>query len=207
MKRDKFKFLKLLSEYRSLKYELKYVKEVLGDIHLQFQMFYIAWCAENGVDLEELTKRNQRRIDMSFVMQKSHKIKQNLMLTTFKEEQEDTVDGIKPAYKAIARKLHPDLLNQDDPRFTEYEEDFKRASAANEEGRWGELFDIIDKHNITLKDYKDAIDCLRFDIERVDADLKKEKGTYNWLYSQAETEQERIQIVKGFLKHMYRWQE
>ncbi len=30
MKRDKFKFLKLLNEYRSLNYELKYVKEVLG---------------------------------------------------------------------------------------------------------------------------------------------------------------------------------
>ena len=49
MKRGKFKFLKLLNEYRSINYELKYVRDVLEDVHLEFDVFYRTWCVENNV--------------------------------------------------------------------------------------------------------------------------------------------------------------
>jgi hypothetical protein len=205
VRKDKFKFLKLLNEYRSIDYELQYVKEHLGDVHLEFEVFYRTWCANNGVDLDELNKRNQRKVDMIFLNEKSHDIKQGLMLESFKEDKSDSVKGIKHVYKSVARKLHPDLLDSSDPRFEEYENDFKKASSANEEGRWGELFDIVDKHGISLKSYKEAIECLRFDIKRVKEDLEKEKSTYSWLYSEAESAEQRVGIVKRFLKHLYGW--
>ena len=96
-----------------------------------------------------------------------------------KQSIEKRLKKIKPAkLKAIAKKLHPDALKMDDPRRAEYEEDFKRASAANNEGRWGELFDIVDRHGVPLKEYKEAIECLKFDIKRIKAELEKEKSTY-----------------------------
>ena len=97
-------------------------------------------------------------------------------------------------------------MRQDDPRLEEYEEDFKKASNANQKGSWGELFDVVDRHKIELKDYKEAIECLKFDIKRLKADLKKEKGSYSWLYSNAESEEQRVEIVKRFLRHLFGWE-
>ena len=205
MKKDKFKFLKLLNEYRSIEYELKYVRATLEDTHLEFEMYYREWCANNGVDLQKLNERNQRKVDMIFMEGKAHKLKQELMLASFKEEKVSNGSNLKHVYKAIARKLHPDLLSNDDPRLEEYEEDFKKASSANEKGRWGELFDVVEKHGINLKDYKEAIECLKFDIKRLKADLEKEKGTYSWLYSEAESEEQRVGVVKRFLRHLFGW--
>tara|TARA_B100000287_G_scaffold264164_1_gene248595 strand:- start:3052 stop:3675 length:624 start_codon:yes stop_codon:yes gene_type:complete len=205
MKRGKFKFLKLLNEYRSINYELKYVRDVLEDVHLEFEDFYRTWCAENNVDLEELNQRNQRKVDMIFMENKAHKIKQELMLSSFKEERVEAAPSLKQVYKSIARKLHPDLLDTEDPRLEEYEEGFKKASRAHEEGKWGELFDLVDKHNIKLKEYKEAIECLKFDIKRVKSDLEKEKSTYSWLYYEAESDEQRIGVVKRFLKHLFGW--
>ena len=124
----------------------------------------------------------------------------------FKEETTETRD-LKYLYRALARKLHPDVIADDDPRKDEYENAFKRASSANNKGRWGELFDIIDKYNIHLRKYKDAIECLEFDIERIKKELNKEKSTYSWMLQEAKTEEEKHEIVKRFLRHLFGWNE
>jgi hypothetical protein len=204
MKRDKFKFLKLLSEYRSLNYELKYVREVLEEGHIEFEYYYRKWCIDNGVDLGQLNERNQRKVDTIFIEEKSHKMKQEVALLEFKEEAVETRD-LKYIYKALARKLHPDVIDSEDPRKAEYEDAFKRASAANESGKWGEFFDIVDKYDIHLRKYEDAIECLEFDIKRITADLDKEKGTYSWLLYEAETEEQKHGVVKQFLSHLFGW--
>jgi len=204
MKRDKFKFLKLLSEYRSLDYELKYVKEVLEDGHLEFEEYYRDWCVDHGINLQELNERNQRRVDTIFIEEKSHKMKQEVALSEFNEGSTETRD-LKYLYRALARKLHPDVISEEDPRKNEYENAFKRASSAKNKGRWGELFDIIDKYNIHLRKYKDAIECLEFDIERIKKELNKEKSTYSWMLQQAETEEQKHEIVKRFLRHLFGW--
>ena len=205
MKKGKFKFLKFLNEYRSVESELQYVQAILGDAHLEFEVLYKVWCVENNVDLEELNKKNQRKVDMIFVETASHKIKQGLELREFKDEKHTESKSLKDIYKTIAKKLHPDALKMDDPRRAEYEEDFKKASAANDEGKWGEFFDIVDRHGVTLKEYKEAIECLRFDIKRIKADLEKEKNTYSWLYHEAESDQQRENVIKKFLKHLFGW--
>ena len=205
MKRGKFKFLKLLNEYRSIDYELKYVRDVLEEAHQEFEIFYRTWCVENDVDLQQLNERNQRKVDMIFMEEKAHKMKQGLMLASFKEEKEESGANLKHIYKSIARKLHPDLLDAEDPRLEEYEADFKRATSAKEEGKWGELFDVVDKHGIKLKEYKEAIECLKFDIKRVEADLEKEKSSYSWHYHEAESDEQRGGVVKRFLRHLFGW--
>ncbi len=204
MKKDKFKFLKLLSEYRSLNYELKYVKEVLSDAHVEFEKYYRTWCVENDIDIGELNKRNQRKVDMIFIQEKSFNMTRELAMREFKEEKNDAKD-LKHLYKSIARKLHPDTLMEDDPRKSEYEEAFKKATAADRAGRWGDLFDIVDKYSIPLSEYKDAIECLRFDIERIESELQKEKSTYSWLLYEAEAKEEKNEIVKSFLRHLFGW--
>lgn len=204
MKIGKFKFLKLLNEYRSLKYELGYIQEVLQEGHHEFEIYYRQWCAENGVDLVELNKKNQRKVDTIFIQEKSHKLKEDLAIKEFKEERKEEKD-FKEVFKAVARKLHPDTLRENDPRKEEYEEAFKKAIGANEEGRWGDLFDVVDHYKIPLKNYKDAIKCLEFDIEKINRLINKEKSTYSWLLHEAETEQQKENVVKKFLSHLFGW--
>jgi len=204
MKRGKFKFLKLLNEYRSLKYELEYVQDVLREGHEEFEIYYRQWCAKNNVDLAELNKRNQRKVDMIFIQEKSHRMKEDLAIKEFKEEKREE-KNFKDIFRTVARKLHPDKLEDSDPRKEEYEEAFKKAAGANEEGRWGDLFDVVDHYKIPLKEYKDAIKCLEFDIEKIKRLIDKEKGTYSWLLQEAETEQQKENVVKKFLSHLFGW--
>ena len=65
----KLKFKKLLNEYKSNKYELEMIREILKDAHLEFEVYYRRWCAENDVDLVELTKNNQEKVDKIFIAQ------------------------------------------------------------------------------------------------------------------------------------------
>jgi len=153
--KGRLKFMKLLNEFRSLDYELKYVKEILREGHLEFEMYYRKWCEDNEVDLAALNKKNEKKIEASFQKTNSTQIKQMV-----ERKEEASKKDFKSLYKAIARKLHPDTLKNDDPRKFEYSEAFKKATDAKSNGKWGQLFDVVDKYDIYLGDYDDAIECL-----------------------------------------------
>ena len=63
---DKYRFKKLLNEYKSLDYEYKMVKEILKDGHLDFEVFYRQWCALRDIDLDQLNKNNQKKVTQIF---------------------------------------------------------------------------------------------------------------------------------------------
>ena len=73
--KNRLKFLKLLSEFRSKNYELKYIREVLDEAHLEFEIYHRKWCAENNVDLAALNSKNQRKVDMPFINSQPTKLK------------------------------------------------------------------------------------------------------------------------------------
>ena len=201
MMKGRLKFLKLLNEFRSKNYELEYVLEVLKDAHLEFEVYYRTWCAENDVDLEELNRKNQRKVDMEFINSQTTKLRKKVIAEELKEKKPE----LKNLYRNIAKKLHPDKLKDGDPRRWEYEEAFKKASNANASGKWGELFDVVDKYDIYLGEYEDAIDCLKIDIKRVEEELKREKSSYSWLLYEAQEEAQKAQVIKNFLKQLFGW--
>ena len=62
----KLKFKKLLNEYKSHKFELQMIREILKDGHLEFEVFYRRWCAENDVDLAKLNQNNKTNVEIIF---------------------------------------------------------------------------------------------------------------------------------------------
>ena len=118
--KGRLNFLKLLNEFRALDYELKYVKEVLQDAHLEFEVYYRQWCEDNGINLEVLNKQNKARVDAVFKKSSTTEIERLIEQKTEKAQKD-----FKSLYKAIARKLHPDALRSDDPRKFEYSEALK----------------------------------------------------------------------------------
>ena len=199
--KDRLKFLKLLSDFRSKNYELKYVREILDEAHLEFEIYHRKWCAENNVDLAALNSKNQRKVDMAFINSQTTKLKRVII----EEEIEEKKDNFKNLYRHIARKLHPDKLKEGDPRKYEYEEAFKKATEANRSQKWGELFDVVDKYDIYLGEYEDAIECLKVDIKRVEEELKKEKSSYSWALYEAQEEAQKAQVIKNFLRQLFGW--
>src|SRR5210317_931974 len=104
--KERLKFLKLLNEFRSLDYELQYVKEVLGVAHQEFEEYYREWCAENDVDLAELNKANSKKVAVTFQKVDTTELRQKV-----NQKLEAESRDFKSVYRKLAKKLHPDMLS------------------------------------------------------------------------------------------------
>jgi len=195
----KLKFKKLLNEYKSNKYELELIREILKDAHLEFEVFYRAWCAENDVDLGELTKNNQKKVDIIFGQQE-----EGLVRTEHESKKKEVKH--KKTFREIARKIHPDKLETSDPRFWEYTNAFKKVNRAVETEQWGDLFEIADKYEVYMGDYDEIYEDLQNNIVELKQKIKSEEASYSYaLYNCEEDEACKEKVVRNFLWQIFKW--
>jgi len=202
MMREKLKFKKLLSEFRSLEYEYYYNQDILSEAHEYFENFYLKWCDDNGVDLVKLQEEKKSKVQN--IMQENTKehIETHGRFETNKKKTKH-----KEVFRSVAKKIHPDRIGQDDPRFEDYQDAFKRACRATEQEEWGELFDVVDRYNIDIPDYDQANADIETDIERMKVKLKSQKMTYSWhLQNCGDDEVCKERVVKSFLGYMFGWE-
>jgi hypothetical protein len=203
MMREKLKFKKLLSEFRTLEYEYYYNQEVLRDAHEYFENYYLKWCDDNGVDLAKLQEEKKSKV--ANIMQQNT---QDHIDTHGRFETNKKKIKHKEVFRSVARKIHPDRIGQDDPRYEDYQEAFKRACRATEQEEWGELFDVVDKYEIEIPDYDEANESIAKDIERMGEKIKSQKMTYSWhLQNCGDDEVCKSRVVKAFLNYMFGWVE
>jgi len=196
---QKLKFKKLLNEYKSYKFELEMVREILKDGHLEFEVFYRRWCAENDVDLDDLNKSNSKKVQVIFE-------KQEEGLTLIEKPSQVNTDKHKKVFREIARKIHPDKLETSDPRFWEYTNSFKDANRAIEKQKWGDLFEIVEKYDIWLTDYHEACEDIQKSIDETKQLIESEKRTYSWsLHECGDDSGCKEKVVKNFLHHLFGW--
>ena len=195
----KLKFKKLLNEYKSNKYELELIREILKDAHLEFEVFYRRWCAENDVDLPDLTEKNQKTVDIIFNQQE-----EALVATEHVPKKKEAKH--KKTFREIARKIHPDKLETSDPRFWEYTNAFKKVNRAVETEQWGDLFEIADKYEVFLGDYDEVFKDLRINITELKEKIKAESASYSYaLYNCEDDEECKEEVVRNFLWHIFKW--
>ena len=199
--RKKLKFKKLLNQYRSLRFELEFIEDVLSEYHLIFEETYRKYCVENDIDLQALHEQNQEKVEKLF----SNK-------PVPKEEEEEIVENKamssrhKSLYRDLAKKLHPDLLPEGDPRYDEYEQAFKEAAAAFDNSSWGDLFDLAERFDVNARNFGPLCDSLEEDIEKISAKIDNEKKTFSWaLYECEETEDCTERVIKNFLFAVFRY--
>ena len=196
---QKLKFKKLLNEYKSYKFELEMIREILKDGHLEFEVFYRRWCAENDVDLEELNKANSKSVEIIFEKQKEG-------LVLIEKPTQESTDKHKKVFREIARKIHPDKLETSDPRFWEYTNSFKDANRAIEKQKWGDLFEIVEKYDIWLTDYDEACEDIQKSINQTKELIESEKRTYSWFLYKCDNDEDcKEKVVKNFLYHLFGW--
>lgn len=193
--KKKFKFKRLLNHYRSLEKELKDIKEIAKDLHLEFERFYQFYCNKYSVDTKKLNEKNSEKVSTIF--------QSEAVIPRIPEKIASKERDHKELYKDIAKKIHPDKVNSDNPKFHEYEEDFKKANNAVNYGLWGDLFDIVDKYNIDITDYDSVLESLKIDITRVKNDIDKQKSTYSWKLFNCDDHRCKENVVKRFLEHLF----
>ena len=201
MMKDKLKFKKLLSEFRSLEYEYQYTNEVLKDAHEHFECFYLKWCEENGVDLKKLQEEKKKQVQNIMQQNTEEHISTHGRFETNKKKIKH-----KEVFRSIAKKVHPDMLPLEDPRQEEYNSAFQRAVGAVEQEQWGELFDVVDKYDIEIEDYEEANESLALDITRMEEKIGSQKSTYSWhLQNCGDDEVCKERVIKSFLNYMFGW--
>lgn len=196
---QKLKFKKLLNEYKSHKFELQMVREILKDGHIEFEVYYRRWCAENDVDLKKLNEQNQKKVQVIFE-------KQEKGLAIIEEKEDTKGDKYKKIYREIAKKIHPDKLETSDPRFWEFTNSFKDVNEAMNKERWGDLFEVVDKYNIWIAEYEEACEDIQKSIEETKKLIEHEKKSYSWaLHECGDDEACKEKVVRNFLHQLFGW--
>ena len=196
MSRKKLKFKKLLNEYRTLKYEQEYIAEVLKEEDHEFERFHKEYCSQNNIDLDALNQEHASRVEGVFSCARENRDK--------KTTGDDHSFDFKHIFRQIARHFHPDVIGADNPLQQEYEEIFKMASAAIDDGRWGDLFIIAEQHDLDLDNYGEINKSLEQDIKRLQKEITKQKTTFSWLLFSCEEDEEcKANVVKMFLKRLF----
>tara|TARA_B100000700_G_C14978340_1_gene825029 strand:+ start:547 stop:1143 length:597 start_codon:yes stop_codon:yes gene_type:complete len=194
----KFKFKKLLNEFRSLKYEKKYVESILEEWNPKFDLYHDQYCDQFEIDIKTLNDSNKKQVQQIFKNERA------ISKGIEKSERKKEFDS-KNLFRQIARKFHPDKIDIDDPKKQEYEDVFKRASNAIDNAEWGDLFDVADEYDLDLKNYDEIIKCLKSDIKRIKKEINAKKNTYAWLlYECEENENCKQNIMKRFLNHLFK---
>jgi len=195
----KLKFKKLLNEYKSHKFELEMVREILKDAHIEFEVFYRRWCAENDIDLRELGKKNEKKVQVMFE-------KQEKGLAVIEKDEKKKTDKYKKIYREVAKKIHPDKLDTSDPRFWEYTNAFKDVSRAMDKQKWGDLFEVVDKYDIWITEYEEACEDIENSIREIKILIENEKKSYSWaLYNCQDDNACKEKVVKNFLGQLFGW--
>ena len=195
----KLKFKKLLNEYKSHKFELEMVREILKDAHIEFEVFYRRWCSENDIDLRELGKKNEKKVQVMFE-------KQEKGLAVIEKDKKKKTDKYKKIYREVAKKIHPDKLDTSDPRFWEYTNAFKDVSRAMDKQKWGDLFEVVDKYDIWITEYEEACEDIENSIREIKILIENEKKSYSWaLYNCQDDNACKEKVVKNFLGQLFGW--
>ena len=81
---------------------------------------------------------------------------------------------------------------------------FTDANKAFEDKKYHILLDIAEKLNISVpKNYSQQIRWMKREIKKVEEATRRSKNTFNYGFSEADTDEQRDQIIRNFLFRLF----
>ena len=81
---------------------------------------------------------------------------------------------------------------------------FKDAKQALDNGDYFLLLEMSEKFNIRMpKNYKQQTRWMKARIKQLNQEIQAEKHTYNYVFSECETIDEKVKIVRNFLRQIF----
>ncbi len=225
---QKLQWKRYINKLRYLHDEIDLVVEISNKTGNEFQNYLEVYCAKNEISLKELNKDHSDKVEQAYEGLRKEKTKGRFLQdneievefdvpahsseTISEEEQiierEDSEvhEAFNKLFKKLALHLHPDRMKKDmsEEEKSRHLELFNEAKESLETKRYFILLDLAEKYNISLpKNYKNQINWMRRQIDLLDQKLASKKTTYNYLFAECETEDEKNLLVKKFIKQLF----
>lgn len=223
---DKIRWKRMINEVRFLHNEKDLVVEIIKEAGPQFHEHYLRLAAQNDLDVHELNKRHQQKLeelyqDMS--PKKSEITKdgptepgsiavydgpQILEDSDYHVLKDDTEikESFKKLFKQLALKLHPDKITGSVTieQGMENLRLFQEAQSALTEQRYFVLLDLAERYNVSQpRNYKQQVRWMKKESERLGKRIAQHKDSYNYIFSECNSDEERDRLVKRFISHLF----
>ena len=223
--RDLLKWKRALNEIKFKHEELELVKEICDGHAVDFQMFMEEYCAQNNIDLKALNhkrglKMAKQKAQENQAKQIEQKTEQALaqmanpqvenapaveQINVEGKDKDEMYKTFKDLFKKLALNLHPDRVSDLTPEEREVRLSmFKDAKQALDNGDYFLLLDMSEKFNIRIpKNFKQQTRWMKARIKQIDQEIQAQKHTYNYVFSECESEDEKVKVVKNFLRQIF----
>jgi hypothetical protein len=223
----KIRWKRNLSKLRYSHEERDLVREMSKEAAAEFQQYYEEFCAKNNIDIKEMNDTHRERInemygkkdieeeqeDINFGSVGSYDLQihsnpdKPIEHVYFDDKDADEVHAaFAKLFKKIAILLHPDKVSQEKTgqELQNMIALFKEANDALKTRRYFVLLDIADRYDITTpRNYDQQNRWMKKEIETIEHDIEKEKKTYNYLFSDTKTDEERDDLIRKFIYQLF----
>jgi hypothetical protein len=224
---EKIRWKRMVNEIRFLHNEKCLIEEINKESGPTFYEHYLKFATKNGLDIPQLNKDHGERIEKLYGSRKPKISVDNFsnvdcappgaLIPYVAQEDPDSeydelkddveiYESFKKLFKKLAMKLHPDKVNHQVTieQGIENLTLFKEAKNALDEKKYFVLLDLAEKHRITQsRNYKQQIRWMNREADRINQQIRNEKHTYNYLFSECETEEAKNNLVKRFISQLF----
>jgi hypothetical protein len=226
---DLVKWKRALNEIKYKHEELELIKELATGSASEFQLFLEEYCKNNSIDLRSLTptqKLNKTKpkqgsenkqiseddtanndLGMVIAPQLGNKqqIAQPLEEHETKEKDEMKVIFTK-LFRKLALNLHPDRIQGlSEQERSERIDLFKKAKLALDNEDYFLLIEMSDRFKIrNPKNYKQQTKWMKKKIKNLNVEISNEKRTYNFMFGNCDTIEEKETLIKNFLFQLFK---
>tara|TARA_R100000234_G_C4987735_1_gene174109 strand:- start:128 stop:820 length:693 start_codon:yes stop_codon:yes gene_type:complete len=222
---QKLKWKKALNQHKFLVEELSLIKSLCKAAAPEFQTYYEHFLKIRDIDLNKLNEDHKEQIKEAYGVEDDitgdvpviEVGETDLVLSETKIEKsaeiqlsEDEIaihNLFSKVFKNIALKIHPDKidpLKHDYDSRREMEKDFTNANSALKNRQYFIIIDIADKYKVQLpKNYEQQTRWMKSQSKTVEDQIENEKHTYNYIFSEAETEEQKDHVIKQFVRQLF----
>lgn len=122
------------------------------------------------------------------------------------QDEKEMHDSFNKLFRKIAMELHPDKLSkissEEERRDKVYK--FNKAKQALDKRKYFVLLELAKELNIkTPRNYKQQIRWMKKEIEDIETAIGAAKKTYNYLFSECDTEDEKDRLIIRFMNQLF----
>jgi len=232
LKTKKIKWRRLLNELEYLYEEWGLLEDISKSASREFELYYHEYCARKAIDINKLNEDNKERLGDLYGTKPEAVCETPIteysgstsMIKVEAPEEEAPPEEVEDEhgifkklhedfhklFKKLALQLHPDRIENytsDTEHKRKLAADFSASKNALDKKDYFKLIQLAKKYNIYIPEnyslqlrwFRKERDSLRNSIEQI-------KTTYNYKFAECETDEQKDDLVKKFIWHLFRLQ-